>query len=150
MHVHAFSKYISTGMLNRIQEQVPVYVPDCQPLCRIKTFLSCNCYFASLLRLRRNPHRTWHRSMWLKLSTEIIYAFLKQAISTYIVLEKFSVAYGRNYHTRANYNRRNKNELFIWVIGHILNVESLIFNCQFHWLKITSSPRKSWRIQDST
>ena len=24
MHVHAFSMYISVGMLNRIQEQVPV------------------------------------------------------------------------------------------------------------------------------
>ena len=33
-------------------------MPDCQLLCRIKTFLSHNCYFASLLRLRGNPHRT--------------------------------------------------------------------------------------------
>ena len=33
-------------------------MPDCQPLHRIKTFLSCNCYFASLLRLWGNPHRT--------------------------------------------------------------------------------------------
>ena len=27
MHVHAFSMYISVGMLNRIQEQVPVMSP---------------------------------------------------------------------------------------------------------------------------
>ena len=27
MHVHAFSMYISMGMLNRIQEQVPVMSP---------------------------------------------------------------------------------------------------------------------------
>ena len=33
-------------------------MPDCQPLRRIKTFLSRNCYFASLLRLQGNPHRT--------------------------------------------------------------------------------------------
>ena len=112
MHLHAFSMYISVGMLNRIHEQVPVMsqltasqsschctpwqlhdnaaaltsslhhrhyirscqtslsmllnlcltannsVPDCQPLHRINTFLSRNCYFASPLRLRENPHRT--------------------------------------------------------------------------------------------
>ena len=33
-------------------------MPDYQLLHRIKTFLSCNCYFASLLRLWGNLHRT--------------------------------------------------------------------------------------------
>ena len=32
-------------------------VPDCQPLHRINSFLSCNYYFASLLRLWQKCHR---------------------------------------------------------------------------------------------
>ena len=49
-----------------------ISVPDCQLLHRIKTFLSRNCYFASLLRLRGNPHRTLPRSACILLECVLV------------------------------------------------------------------------------